>query len=128
MRVCGSRSLAGAGTMVQPLMAGLVAVVAQPVESQVGGDAKKPGAEFSGGLVVSRAVYAKEHFLGEFLGDGDIADQAVNVADHGAAIFLDDTAETRPVARLEGQHPRDILLPCKAWCHRKDIPDRQRAH
>ena len=106
--------------MVEALMADLVTVVAQPVECQVGGDAKQPGTEFGGGPVVSRAIDPQEHLLRQFLGDRDIAHQTIDVADHGTAVFFHDPAKAGTVAGLEGQHPRHVLF--------EALPNRQGTH
>ncbi len=103
--------------MVQALMTEFVAVVAEPVEGEVGGDAKEPGAEPGGGLVIAGTVDPKEDFLGEFLSDRGIAHQAVDVSDYGTAVFLHDAAEAGTVTGLEGQHPRYILFQRKTRCH-----------
>src|SRR4051794_37279561 len=96
--------------MVEALVGGLVAVVPQPIEGEIGGNAEEPGAKFSGGLVFVRAIDAKEDFLSQFFGDGDVAHQAVNVADHGTAMRIHNACEAGPVARLKCDHPRLVLF------------------
>ena len=109
------------GRMVEALMTEFVAVVAEPIERQVGGDAKEPGAETGGGPVIACTVDPKEDFLGEFFGDGRIAHQAVDVSDHGTAVFLHDAAEAGAVTGLEGQHPRNILFQGKTRLSRHTL-------
>ena len=77
-------ALVGEGVEADPLLA------AGAVEEEVGGDPVQPALERAGRVGVQRAEDPDEDLLGEVLGVGAVAGQAVGQAEDAVGVLLDD--------------------------------------
>ena len=68
-------------------MRGFAACIPAPVQRDVGGDPEQPGAELGFRLIaIAEAVDAQEDILRQFLRDGPVAHQPIQMVDHLAAV------------------------------------------
>ncbi len=86
-------------------MGGFAPRIPAPVQRDVGGDAEQPGAELSLRLIaIAEAIDAQEDILRQFLRDGPVMHQAIQVIHHLAAVPREQCLKTRLVPSAHLHH------------------------